>query len=93
MKLKFHRNLPINQMHALCVPQGDSRAMNAISQANGADILQQFLEASGQVQVAQPPQNTTASLKTAKAEAQLSEASVLGGGAPETSGTLLNTYA
>jgi hypothetical protein len=67
--------------------------MNAISQTNGADLLQPFLEASGQVQGAQPPQNTAARLKTAKAEAQLSEASVLGGGDPQTSGTLLNTYA
>jgi hypothetical protein len=32
-------------------------------------------------------------LKIAKAEAQLSEAAVLGGGSPDTSGTLLNTYA
>jgi hypothetical protein len=31
-------------------------------------------------------------LKTAKAEAQLSEASVLGGGSADT-GTILNTYA
>jgi hypothetical protein len=38
------------------------------------------------------PQNTAASLKIAKAEAQLSEASV-GGGTPDTAGTLLNTYA
>jgi len=53
--------------------------MNAISAANGADILQRSLEANGQTQAAQPPQNTAASLKTAKAEAQLSEASVLGG--------------
>lgn len=67
--------------------------MNAISQANGADILQRFLDATGQTQSAQPPQNTADALKTAKTEAQLSEASVVGGGAPETSGTLLNTYA
>jgi hypothetical protein len=32
-------------------------------------------------------------LKIAKAEAQLSEAAVLDGGSPDTSGTLLNTYA
>ena len=67
--------------------------MNAISAANGADILQRFLDQTGQTNAAAPPQNTAASLKTAKAEAQLNEASVLGGGAPDTSGTLLNTYA
>ena len=67
-------------------------AVNGISLANGADLLQKFLEQSGQA----PPaaaQNTAASLKIAKAEAQLSEASVMAGGSPDTSGTLLNTYA
>jgi len=67
-------------------------AVNGISQANGADLLQRLLESSGQAPAA-APQNTAASLNLAKAEAQLSEASVLGGGAPDTSGTLLNTYA
>ena len=66
--------------------------VNGISQANGADLLQRLVDQGGQ-----PPagsaQNTAASLKTAKAEAQLSEASVIGGGSPDTSGTLLNTYA
>lgn len=66
--------------------------MNPISAANGADLLQRFLEASGQTQAAQPPQYTAASLKIAKTEAQLSEAFILSGGAPDT-GTLLNTYA
>ena len=67
-------------------------AVNGISRANGADLLQRLLESSGQAPAA-APQNTAASLNLAKAEAQLSEASVLGGGAPDTSGTLLNTYA
>jgi hypothetical protein len=67
-------------------------AVNGISQANGADLLQKFLKQSGQAPVASP-QNTAASLKIAKTEAQLSEASVLGGGATDTSGTLLSTYA
>ena len=67
-------------------------AVNGISQANGADLLQKFLEQSGQAPAASP-QNTAASLKVAKAEAQLSEASVLSVGATDTSGTLLNTYA
>ncbi len=67
-------------------------AVNGISQANGADLLQRLVESGGQAPAA-PAQNTDAALKIAKTEAQLSEASVLGGGAPETSGTLLNTYA
>ena len=67
--------------------------MNAISAANGADILQRLLQQSGQTSSAQAPQNTAATLKTAKAEAQLNESSVIGGGTPDTSGTLLNTYA
>lgn len=67
-------------------------AVNGITQANGADLLQKFLEQSGQAPTA-APQNTAASLKIAKAEAQLSESSILGGGSPDTSGTLLNTYA
>jgi hypothetical protein len=67
-------------------------AVNGISQANGADLLQRLLESSGQAP-AKAPQNTAASLHIAKAEAQLSAASVLGGGTPDTSGTLLNTYA
>jgi hypothetical protein len=67
-------------------------AVNGISQANGADLLQKLLESSGQAP-ATAPQNTAATLNLAKTEAQLSEASVLGGGTPDTSGTLLNTYA
>ena len=67
-------------------------AVNGVSQANGADLLQKFLEQSGKAPAA-AAQNTAASLKTAKAEAQLSEAAVIGGGSPDTSGTLLNTYA
>jgi len=67
-------------------------AVNGISQANGADLLQRLADSGGQAP-AMPAQNTAANLKIGKAEAQLSEASVLGGGAPDTSGTLLNTYA
>ena len=67
-------------------------AVNGISEANGADLLQKSLQQSGQAPAASP-QNTAASLKIAKAETQLGEASVLGGGTPDTSGTLLNTYA
>ncbi len=67
-------------------------AVNGISQANGADLLQRLVDQRDQAPAA-APQNTAASLKIAKAEAQLSEASVIGGGSPDTSGTLLNTYA
>ena len=68
--------------------------MNAISAANGADLLQRFQEQTGQTQAAAPPQNTAASLKNAKAQAQMNEAAVLGGGSPDlSSGSLLNTYA
>ena len=68
-------------------------AIHGISRANGADLLQTFLESSGQAPAAAAPQNTAASLKTAVAEAKLSEASVVAGGAPDATGTLLNTYA
>jgi len=67
--------------------------VNAISAANGADILQRFLDQTGQSKATAPPKNTAAALQTAKAETQLSEASVIGGGAPEAPGGLLNTYA
>jgi len=67
-------------------------AVNGISQANGADLLQRLVDQGGQAPAA-APQNTAASLKIAKAEAQLSEASVIGGSSLDTSGTLLNTYA
>jgi len=67
-------------------------AVTGISLANGADLLQRLVDSAGSAPAA-APQNTAASLKIAKAEAQLSEASVLGGGSPDTSGTLLNTYA
>jgi hypothetical protein len=67
-------------------------AVNGISLANGADLLQRLVDSGGQDPAA-AAQNTAATLKIAKTEAQLSEASVLGGGAPDASGTLLNTYA
>jgi hypothetical protein len=67
--------------------------VNAISAANGADLLQRVLEQSGQTSAAQAPQNTAATLQKAKVEAQMNEASVIGGGTPDTTGTLLNTYA
>lgn len=67
-------------------------AVSCISQANGADLLQRLVDQGGQAPAA-AAQNTAALLKIAKTVAQVSEASVLGGGAADTSGTLLNTYA
>jgi hypothetical protein len=67
-------------------------AVTGISLANGADLLQRLVDLGGQAPAA-AAQTTAAALKIAKTEAQLSEASVLGGGSPDTSGTLLNTYA
>jgi hypothetical protein len=66
--------------------------VNGISEGNGADQLPRLVDSGGQASAA-AAQNTAATLKIAKTEAQLSEPSVLGGGAPDTSGTLLNTYA
>jgi len=67
-------------------------AVNGISQANGADLLQRLVDSGGQAPAA-AAQNAAATLKIAKTEAQLSEASVLAGGAPDTSGPLRDMYA
>jgi hypothetical protein len=67
-------------------------AVNGISRANGADLLQRLVD-SGEQAPAAAAQNAAATLKIAKTEAQLSEASVLAGGAPDTSGMLRDTYA
>lgn len=66
-------------------------SVNALAQANGADVLNIF----NQEQGAAAPQAVTASvnvLKKALAEAQLSAAEVMGGGSPET-GSILNLFA
>jgi len=67
-------------------------AVNGVSQANGANLLQRLVDSGGQAPAA-AAQNAAATLKIAKTEAQLSEASVLAGGAPDTSGTVRDTYA
>ena len=67
-------------------------AVNGISQANGADLPQRLVDSGGQAPAA-AAQNAAATLKIAKTEAQLSEASVRAGGAPDTSGPLRDTYA
>ena len=63
-------------------------AVNAISQANGADLLNLLQQSQGQA--APAVSASAATLKTAIAEAKLSEGEVLGGSAPDAS--LLNVY-
>ena len=92
MAINFGGAWPTDQMHVLGVRRGSRIAVDGISQANRADLLQRLVDSGGQAPAA-APQNTDAALKIAKIEAQLSEASVVGGGAPDTSVALLNTYA
>ena len=68
-------------------------SVNALSLANGADLLQRFQQANGKGLSAGAAQSTADALQTAVQEAKLSEASVADGGDPVTSGSLLNTYA
>ena len=64
-----------------------------LAQANGADLLQMYQQATGQSALTGRPQSTSKMLKEAVQEAKMSEASVAGGGDPLSTGTLLNTYA
>jgi hypothetical protein len=64
-------------------------SVNAISQANGADLLNLLQQSQGQPTTAVSA--STDVLKKAIAEAQLSESEVLGGASPDAS--LLNVYA
>jgi len=64
-----------------------------LAQANGADLLQMYQQATGQSAPTGTPQSTSKMLKEAVQEAKMSEASVAGGGDPLSTGTLLNTYA
>ena len=66
-------------------------SVNALSLANGADLLQRFQQATGQPTGG--AQSTSDALQTAVQEAKLSEAAVADGGDPLSSGSLLNTYA
>jgi len=66
-------------------------SVNAINQANGADLLNLYSQATGQVP-ANAVTATTDVLKKALVEAQLSASEVLAGSPPET-GTLLNVQA
>lgn len=67
-------------------------AITALTQASGADLLDKYQQTTGQASPAQKPQAAAQVLKTAVAEAQLSEASLVSGGGADTSGALLNTY-
>ena len=64
-----------------------------LAQANGADLLQMYQQATGQSAPTGRPQSTSKMLKEAVQEAKMSEASVADGGDPLSTGTLLNTYA
>jgi hypothetical protein len=64
---------------------------SALSQANGADLLNLLSQSRGQAP-ATPVDASTQVLKKALAQAQLSAFEVLAGGTPET-GTLLNVTA
>ena len=67
-------------------------SVNAISQANGADLLNLLSQTTGQTA---PGTAVTASvdvLKKAIAEAQLSESEIVGGGSPD-SGGQINVFA
>jgi len=54
-------------------------SVNAISQASGADLLNLYSQSVGQGGATTPVDATAALLKTALAEAQMSEAELLGG--------------
>jgi len=68
-------------------------SVTGIAQANGADLLQMYQQATGQSDVTGTPQNTSKMMKEAVQEAKMSEASVADGGDPLSTGSLLNTYA
>ena len=64
-------------------------SVNAISQANGADLLNLLQLRQGQATTASSA--STAALKKAIEIAKVSESEIVGGGAPDSS--LLNVYA
>ena len=67
-------------------------SVNALSAANGADLLQRYSEATGQTPAA-PATKTAAVLLTAKREAQLNEASAIAGNGPTVEAPLLDVQA
>jgi hypothetical protein len=66
-------------------------SVNALSLANGANLLQRFQQANGEPTGG--AQNTSDALQTAVQEAKLGEAAVAEDGDPVISGSLLNTCA
>ena len=84
-------------MSGVCAGQprfpGGTMSVNALSQANGADLLQRFSESTGKAP-ANPAQDATpAALKTAVAVTKLNEASAAGSGDSGSNGSLLNVLA
>lgn len=65
---------------------------NGISQANGADLLQLLVPSTGGSGASAVSASMQA-VKTAIAEAQMSEAAILGGDSSNSTGTLLNVFA
>ena len=68
-------------------------SVSALTQANGADLLQMYQQGTGKSAAAGKPQNTSKALNETVQEAKMSESSVADGGEPLSTGSLLNTYA
>ena len=67
-------------------------SLSAISQANGADLLNLLNQSTGQIPAGAAVTASVNVLKKAIAQAQLSESEILGGATPD-SGSQLNVFA
>ena len=67
-------------------------SVNALTFANGADVLQRSTQPAQQSGVDPGSNNTKSLLKTALAEAQMSASELLAASDPVTSGSVLNVY-
>jgi len=67
-------------------------SLSAISQANGADLLNLLNQSTGQIPAGTAVTASVNVLKKAIAQAQLSESEILGGATPD-SGSQLNVFA
>jgi hypothetical protein len=67
-------------------------SLSAISQANGADLLNLLNQSTGQAPAGAAVTASVNVLKKAIAQAQLSESEIVGGAAPD-SGSQLNVFA
>jgi hypothetical protein len=67
-------------------------SVNALTFANGADVLQRSMQPAQQSGAAPVADNTKNLLKTALAEAQISASELIAASDPVTSGSLLNVY-